>query len=241
MAHLGPGEVAGHEEADRADDVGTPDEPVLLADRPNVVEGEKRHHVEVDGADQLDRRGPPVDRSRPPVGQPEREVVDRPGLDGARAVGSLDEAQVRSAGEEDRTDEERQAVGSGRHGVEVRGQRTEREADRADGEQTRDPPRPAGNSHPAEHRSRSTRRHLQQPQALALAVPTRRPLDLDTIRPPIRGPGDERTRTFGSDQLPVRRGGRQQRLLGRHDPRFGHRRSLAACSDATLPLNRTFR
>src|SRR6185312_11136722 len=72
MGYLEPGQRAGHQEADRADRVGPPH--VLMCGLRGEVGGRggAGADVEVDGADQLDRRGPPVDPPRligeePPV------------------------------------------------------------------------------------------------------------------------------------------------------------------------------
>ena len=136
VAGLVPGQDAGDEEADRADPVGPPHVLVRGLRRQVLRHGDPGADVEVQRPHQLDRRGPPVDPSGL-VG--EEAPVRGVGLRG-RGVDRLPVGQERGRGKEQGADEVRDGIPAGPDSIGVSRHRPEREQQRTDGEQDRDPP-----------------------------------------------------------------------------------------------------
>jgi hypothetical protein len=136
VACLEPGERAGDQEADRAEDVGAPDVMPRLRCAHGGEDGGEGADVEFEGPYELHGGRLPVDLAGQEYEDLPAGGAGRPG----RGVDRLAVLQEAGRGEEQRPDEERHRVGAAAHGVHVRGHRAEREQDRADGEQHADPP-----------------------------------------------------------------------------------------------------
>ena len=140
MAHLGIGQVAGDEEADRAERVRPP-HPVVGTGRARVrhPQGVAGADIEEQGAGALDDRGQPVDAlglEGPQPSDPALRADDSRGID----ADHLPVQQQPRSGEEEGADEVDQVVGPPAHLVGHPGHRGHGEAGRTDGEQHCDPP-----------------------------------------------------------------------------------------------------
>jgi hypothetical protein len=214
MAHLEPGQRAGDQEAGRTENVGTPDMMPRLRRADGRPDGDEGADVELDGPHELHGRGEPVD----PAGQEHENLTAGGTRPPGRGVDRLPVLQEAGRGEEQRPGEERRRVGPRAHGVRVRGHCTQREQERADGEQHAYPPvaivrRPPG---------RAARRGSGQ----VLAVRARFPARDHPVRAPADDEGDERPEPAFLRRL----------CLGRHQrpsasapwltaPRMGQRRA----------------
>jgi hypothetical protein len=136
MARLEPGERAGDQEADRAEDVGPPDVMPRLRRAHGGEDGGEGADVEFEGPHELHRGRLPVDLA----GQEHEDLPAGGARPPGRGVDRLAILQEPGRGEEQRPDEERHGVGRGAHGVHVRRHRAESEQERADREQHADPP-----------------------------------------------------------------------------------------------------
>ena len=136
MARLEPGERAGDQEADRAEDVGPPDVVPRLRRAHDGEDGGEGADVEFEGPHELHGGRLPVDLA----GQEHEDLTAGGARPPGRGVDRLAVLQDAGRGEEQRPDEERHGVGRGAHGVHVRRHRAQSEQERADREQHADPP-----------------------------------------------------------------------------------------------------
>src|SRR5262249_9568212 len=131
-AHLDVGQIAGDEEADRAQGIGPPDETVVRSGVEPALERAKGREVEEHGSDELDAAAPPVDAARLPGEKGKLRVPEsRAGV----GVDRLQPLEERGRGEEDRADKEDQPVGARADELLEAGKRADEEARRPDREQ----------------------------------------------------------------------------------------------------------
>jgi len=164
---LVPGQQAGDQEADRADPVRPPDVLVRGLRGQVTRHGDPGADVEVEGPDELDRRGPPVD----PAGLAGEDAPVPGVLPRGRGVDGLPVAKEGSRGKEQGADEVRDGIPPVPDGVRIPRHRPEREQQRSDGEQDGDPPAPGPGRPPGRSGD----------WLLMLAVAARFPADHDPV------------------------------------------------------------
>ena len=123
----------------RAEEVGCPNQPIVLVGGQPVLHRLEGAEVEQQGAGELDGRAPPR-RVGSPAAEPQR---------------GLAQLEQRSEREEDRAGEEHHAVGAGADEVDEPGKRADEEACRPDREPDGDPAVPDDADRPAAGRRRA--------------------------------------------------------------------------------------
>jgi hypothetical protein len=119
VAHLEPGQDAGDQEADRAEDVGPPDMVPCLRRAHGGEDGGEGADVEFEGPRELHGGRLPVDLA----GQEHEDLTAGGVRPPGRGIDRLAVLQEAGRGEEQRPDEERHGVGYGADGVHVTGHR----------------------------------------------------------------------------------------------------------------------
>jgi len=177
LADLGVHETAGHEEADAAQDVRRPHEPVVRVGVDTLLQRVERVDVEENRPNELNPGGPPVD---PPRLEREQAKPASPLCRSWIRVHGLEPLQRCRRGEEDRPDEEDDAVGGRADELDEARERSDEEARRPDREQHADPPRRPPRR-PPDTRARA---FGPREQRVALSVRARRPRRLGSVRFP---------------------------------------------------------
>ena len=219
VSDLGVGQLARHQEADRAQRIRRPHDQVLALGGQPLGERIERREVEEDRADELDRGRPPVDASR---------LDGEPAATAAavrRRADALDELQVGRRGEEDRADEVGHRVGAEADQRRVARHGAEDEAERADREQRGDPP------------TQPARRPIGAAGAPPLAVAPRAPLPATAVGQLVEHVRGERSgAVLAEDPRPRGQVKRQveplRRPPSRHRPR---RRRPSSCGRGRAP------